>query len=120
MTTLTDYLIKLSEDKNENEKYTNDQEAALAGSGLSEEHMGVLRGGDREKIKQAILEETPNATIMPSFMVSHVVKSPSGPFTPDPDGKVPIPHPQGPPEPPNLGGGDDEPKWHRLLFWRRR
>jgi hypothetical protein len=76
VTTLTDYMIKVSEDKEENRKYMEDHEAALAGSGLSEDHKNLLREEklNRDKIGAAILEEAPDARMMASFMVSQLAK----------------------------------------------
>jgi hypothetical protein len=78
VTTLTDYLIKLSEDKEESRKYSEDHEAALAESGLSEENKALLRkdNRNREKIRAAILKESPGVTVMSSFMTGLTVRRP--------------------------------------------
>ena len=72
-TTLISYLLLLSEDSEAQKKYLDDLEAALAESGLSEEHKALLVEYDETQIREALIAEAPDWITMNVFMVAHVV-----------------------------------------------
>ena len=77
---LIDYLIGLSEDPREREKYFADKDRALAESGLADHHQKLLGDLDNvhQEIQRAVHEEDQDADLtqvplLAQYMVSHVV-----------------------------------------------
>jgi hypothetical protein len=63
ITTISELLMRLSEDAELLEQYLEDRDAVLAGSGLDDEKREILRSGNADRLVAALQEENRDSDV---------------------------------------------------------